>query len=73
MRKHHFFLLIAICVIFVLKGYVAVIYQQYPVGGNRYPIAIGLVNIAARIFYYLCRAAKRRFGIPIAIGTFHFF
>ena len=60
MWQRHYFLLVAIRVVFVFKNDITVIYVQYPAGGDGY-----LVRIAAEVFYYLRRAAKWGIGIYI--------
>ena len=61
MWQRHYFLLVAIRVVFVFKNDITGIYVQYPVGGDGY-----LMCIAAQVFYYLRRAAKRGVGIYIS-------
>ncbi len=46
MRQRHYFLFIAICVIFVLKANVAVIYVQNPVGGDGDLVCIAAIAVA---------------------------
>ena len=60
MWQRHYFLLVAVIVIFVFKPDIIVIYVQYPVGGDGY-----LMGIAAQVFYDLRRAAKRSIGMYI--------
>jgi hypothetical protein len=50
----HYFLLVAIIVIFVFKTNMAVIYVQNSVGSDGY-----FMCVAAEVFYDLCRATKR--------------
>ena len=66
MWQRHYFLLVAVIVIFVLKPDIIVIYVQYPVGGDGY-----LMGIASQVFYDLCRAAKGCIGMYIPFLLAH--
>ena len=67
MFQCHYFLLVAIMIIFVFKTDMAVIYVQNPVGGDGY-----FMCVAPQVFYDLSRATKRSLGIYIPFLFTHY-
>ena len=66
MRQLHYFLLVAISIVFVFKINMAIVYSKDAVSGNSH-----LVRVTAQVFYDLCRAAEGCIGMYISFFLPH--